>query len=320
MAMRRVVMEANYNPRVPTPPRRIDLIGVPLDLGAGRRGVDMGPSAIRIAGLSARITGLGHTVVDRGDVPVPIPETIPVTGERQRYIAEIAAVCRTLAELTFDAVSSERTPVCVGGDHSLAAGSVAGAARALRARGAELALIWVDAHADMNTPETSPSGNVHGMPLAACLGQGPEELVRIGGGASVRPENVVLIGIRDIDAREGDLVRKSGIQAFTMSDIDRRGIGPILAEVLAGLVRRTGGIHLSVDMDGLDPELVPGVGTPVLGGLSYREAHLLCEMVAETGKLVSLDLVELNPILDVRNHSAEVGAGLILSALGQRIL
>jgi arginase len=158
------------------------------------------------------------------------------------------------------------------------------------------------------------------MPLAACLGQGPEELVRIGGGASVRPENVVLIGIRNIDAVERDLVRKSGIQAFTMSDIDRRGIGPILDEVLKGLLRRTGGIHLSLDMDGLDPELVPGVGTPVLGGLSYREAHLLCEMVAETGKLVSLDLVELNPILDVRNHSAEVGAGLILSALGQRIL
>ncbi|HZN04850.1 MAG TPA: arginase [Candidatus Polarisedimenticolia bacterium] len=301
-------------------PRRIDLIGVPLDLGAGRRGVDMGPSAIRIAGLSAQLTELGHTVVDRGDVPVPIPETIPVTGERKRYIAEIAAVCRRLAEMTFDAVSSERTPVCVGGDHSLAAGSVAGAARALRGCGGELGLIWVDAHADMNTPETSPSGNVHGMPLAACLGQGPEELVRIGDGPSVRPENVALVGIRNIDACERDLVRKSGIKAYTMSDIDRRGVGPILDEILGGLIRRTKGIHLSIDMDGLDPDLVPGVGTPVLGGLSYREAHLLAEMVAESGRLVSLDLVELNPILDVRNHSAEVGAGLILSALGQRIL
>lgn len=280
----------------------------------------MGPSALRIAGVSAQLTGLGHTVVDRGDVPVPIPETIPVTGERKRYIAEIAAVCRRLAEMTCEAVSGERTPVCVGGDHSLAAGSVAGAARALRSRGGELGLVWVDAHADMNTPETSPSGNVHGMPLAACLGHGPEELVRIGEGASVRPENVALVGIRNIDAHERDLVRRSGIQAFTMSDIDRRGVGPILDEVLAGMLRRTKGIHLSVDMDGLDPELVPGVGTPVLGGLSYREAHLLCEMVAETGRLVSMDLVELNPILDVRNHSAEVGAGLILSALGQRIL
>ena len=301
-------------------PLRIDLIGVPLDLGAGRRGVDMGPSAIRIAGLSAHLAGLGHTVVDRGDVPVPIPETIPVTGERKRYIAEIAAVCRRLAALTFDAVSAERTPVCIGGDHSLAAGSVAGTARAVRARGGELGLVWVDAHADMNTPETSPSGNVHGMPLAACLGQGPEELVQIGEGASVRAENVALIGIRDLDRRERDQVRGSEVMAYTMSDIDRRGIGPILEEVLAGLERRTKGIHLSIDMDALDPEVVPGVGTPVLGGLSYREAHLLCEMVAESGRLVALDLVELNPILDVRNHSAEVGMGLVLSALGQRIL
>jgi len=300
--------------------RPIDLIGVPLDLGAGRRGVDMGPSAIRIAGLTARLTELGHTVVDRGDVRVPIPETIPVTGEKMRYIAEISAVCRTLAQLTHAAVAEGRIPVCLGGDHSLAAGSVAGSARALRERGESLGLIWVDAHADMNTPETSPSGNVHGMPLAACLGWGPAELVAIAGGASVQPENVALIGIRDLDARERDQVRRSGVLAYTMSDIDRRGMAPILDEVLANFARRTQGLHLSIDMDGLDPELVPGVGTPVLGGLSYREAHLLCEMVSEVGRLVSFDLVELNPILDVRNHSAEVGAGLVLSALGQRIL
>ena len=305
---------------MPGASRSIDLIGVPLDLGAGRRGVDMGPSAIRIAGLRARLADLGHLVADRGDVRVPIPETIPVTGERKRYIAEIAAVCRTLAEMTHEAAAAGRIPVCLGGDHSLAAGSVAGSARAVRARGGELGLIWVDAHADMNTPETSPSGNVHGMPLAACLGWGPSELVSIAGGASVKPENVALIGIRDLDVREGVQVRKSGVAAYTMSDIDRRGIGPILDEVLAGLARRTKGIHLSIDMDGLDPEVVPGVGTPVLGGLSYREAHLLCEMVAESGSLVALDLVELNPILDVRNHSAEIGLGLILSALGQRIL
>jgi arginase len=303
-----------------TASRPIDLIGVPLDLGAGRRGVDMGPSAVRIAGLSARLTDLGHTVVDRGDVRVPIPETIPVTGEKMRYIAEIAAVCRTLAQLTHAAVSEGRIPVCLGGDHSLAAGSVAGSARALRERGETLGLLWVDAHADMNTPETSPSGNVHGMPLAACLGWGPADLVSIAGGPSVQPENVVLIGIRDLDAREREQVQRSGVLAYTMSDIDRRGMGPILVEVLANLTRRTQGLHLSIDMDGLDPDLVPGVGTPVLGGLSYREAHLLCEMVAESGRLVSLDLVELNPILDVRNHSAEVGAGLVLSALGQRIL
>ena len=300
--------------------RSIDLIGVPLDLGAGRRGVDMGPSAIRIAGLTARLTELGHTVVDRGDVRVPIPETIPVTGEKMRYIAEISAVCRTLAQLTHAAAAEGRIPVSLGGDHSLAAGSVAGSARALRERGESLGLIWVDAHADMNTPETSPSGNVHGMPLAACLGWGPADLVAIAGGPSVRPENVALVGIRDLDARERDQVRRSGVRAYTMSDIDRRSMGPILDEVLADFARRTQGLHLSIDMDGLDPDLVPGVGTPVLGGLSYREAHLLCEMVAESGRLVSLDLVELNPILDVRNHSAEVGAGLVLSALGQRIL
>ncbi|HEV8200765.1 MAG TPA: arginase [Candidatus Polarisedimenticolia bacterium] len=300
--------------------RPIDLIGVPLDLGAGRRGVDMGPSAIRIAGLTARLTELGHTVVDRGDVRVPIPETIPVTGEKMRYIAEISAVCRTLAQLTHAAAAEGRIPVSLGGDHSLAAGSVAGSARALHERGESLGLLWVDAHADMNTPETSPSGNVHGMPLAACLGWGPADLVAIAGGPSVKPENVALVGIRDLDAREGDQVRRSGVRAYTMSDIDRRGMGPILDEVLADFARRTQGLHLSIDMDGLDPELVPGVGTPVLGGLSYREAHLLCEMVAESGRLVSLDLVELNPILDVRNHSAEIGAGLVLSALGQRIL
>jgi arginase len=300
--------------------RPIDLIGVPLDLGAGRRGVDMGPSAIRIAGLTARLTEMGHPVVDRGDVRVPIPEAIPVTGEKMRYIAEISAVCRTLAQLTHAAVSEGRIPVCLGGDHSLAAGSVAGSARALRERGESLGLVWVDAHADMNTPETSPSGNVHGMPLAACLGWGPADLVAIAGGPSVKPENVALVGIRDLDAREADQVRRSGILAYTMSDIDRRGMAPILDEVLANFARRTQGLHLSIDMDGLDPELVHGVGTPVLGGLSYREAHLLAEMVAESGRLVSLDLVELNPILDVRNHSAEIGAGLVLSALGQRIL
>jgi arginase len=301
-------------------PRSVDLIGVPLDLGAGRRGVDMGPSAVRLTGLTARIQALGHTVVDRGDVAVPIPETTPIGGERKRYAAEIAAVCREVARLAAAAVGAGRTPVCIGGDHSIAAGSVAGVAAALRSQGGELALLWIDAHADMNTPETSPSGNVHGMPLAACLGQGPEELVALAGGASVRPENVALIGIRNLDERERTLVRRSGVRAYTMSDIDRRGMGPIMIEALETLGARTAGLHLSLDLDGLDPEVAPGVGTPVRGGLSYREAHLLCEMVAESGRLVGLDLVELNPTLDVRNHSAEVGAELILSALGQRIL
>lgn len=307
-------------PGMPPTRRRTDLIGVPLDLGAGRRGVDMGPSAFRLTGLAGRIAALGGEVLDRGDVDVPIPETCVPGPERKRFILEIAAVCRTLAGLTEGSVGDGAVPVSLGGDHSLAAGSVAGAAAALRRRGGELGLIWVDAHADMNTPETTPSGNVHGMPLAACLGQGPDELVAIGGGASVRPENVALIGIRNLDEREKGLVRGSGVRAYTMSDLDRRGVGAVLDEVLSALRRTAAGVHLSLDLDGLDPEVAPGVGTPVRGGLSYREAHLLCEMVAEDGRLTSLDVVELNPTLDVRNHSAEVGAELILSALGQRIL
>jgi arginase len=301
--------------------RDVDLIGVPLDLGAGRRGVDMGPSAMRLTGLQVRLQSLGHTVVDRGDVPVPIPETTPVGGERQRYVREIAAVCREVRDRTRTSVREGRVPVCLGGDHSLAAGSVAGVASALRERSADLGLLWIDAHADMNTPETSPSGNVHGMPLAACLGQGPQELTALGGGASVRPENVALFGIRNLDDRERGLVHRSAVRAITMSDIDRRGVAAILEEILDDLTRRRiGALHLSIDLDGLDPDVAPGVGTPVLGGLSYREAHLVCEMVAESGLLSSVDLVELNPTLDVRNRSAEIAAGLILSALGQRIL
>jgi arginase len=197
---------------------------------------------------------------------------------------------------------------------------VAGAARAAAGAGGRIGLLWIDAHADMNTPATTPSGNVHGMPLAACLGQGPAELVAVGGGASVQAAHVALLGIRNLDEREKAQVRASGVLAFTMSDIDRRGVGPIMEEVLAGLAAADCGVHLSLDLDGLDPEVAPGVGTAVRGGLSYREAHLLCEMVADAGRLTSMDVVELNPILDVRNRSAEVGAELILSALGQRIL
>ena len=298
----------------------VDLIGVPLDLGAGRRGVDMGPSALRVTGLASRIRTMGREVVDRGDVPVPIPESCALGEESKRYVVEIATVCRTLANLTEESTTGQRIPVCLGGDHSLAAGSVAGVARALRRQGMELSLIWVDAHADMNTPETTPSGNIHGMPLAACLGHGPEELVEAGGGVSLQPENVALVGIRNLDEREKTLVRRSGVRAYTMTELDRRGLAAILAEVLEAFVAHAGGLHVSLDLDGLDPEVAPGVGTPVRGGLTYREAHLLCEMVADSGRLTSMDLVELNPTLDLRNRSAEVGAELILSALGQRIL
>lgn len=300
--------------------RPVDLVGVPLDLGAGRRGVDMGPSALRVTGLEGRLRALGHVVTDQGDVGVPIPESCDPGDPSQRFVAEIAAVCREVAARTEASVRGGRTPVCLGGDHSLAAGSVAGVARALRDRGERLGLIWVDAHADMNTPATTPSGNVHGMPLAVCLGQGPEALVALASGAYVRAEDTVLIGLRNLDDHERDLVRASGVRACTMAEVDRRGIGTLVEEVLQHLAAFTGGVHLSIDLDGLDPEVAPGVGTAVMGGLSYREAHLLCEMVADSGRLVSLDVVELNPTLDVRNRSAEVAAELILSALGQRIL
>ena len=303
-----------------TQQRQVDLIGIPLDLGAGRRGVDMGPSAFRLTGLANRITALGLQVADWGDVQVPLPENCSAGDGSKRFIMEISAVCLELAAVTAGCVGRRHIPVCLGGDHSLAAGSIAGVSRALRGRSETLGLIWVDAHADMNTPATSPSGNVHGMPLAAVLGHGPDELVAVGGGASVEPEDVVLIGIRNLDEREKALIKRSGVRAYTMSDVDRRGMGPIMEEVVDILSRTTQGIQLSLDLDGIDPEVTPGVGTPVMGGLSYREAHLMCEMIADTGMLVGMDVVELNPSLDLRNRSAEVGAELILSALGQRIL
>jgi len=301
-------------------PRQVDLIGIPLDLGAGRRGVDMGPSAFRLTGLTQRLEALGHRVIDHGDVAVPIPEERSPGDPRQRFITEIAAACRTLAGLAADSVKGGGIPISLGGDHSLAAGSIPGVARALRTRSETLSVIWVDAHADMNTPETSPSGNVHGMPLAACLGQGPDALVRIADGTCLPPDRVALIGIRNLDDRERTLVRNSGVRAYTMTDIDRHGIGAIMTEVLKDFTGPGQRIHLSLDLDGLDPDVAPGVGTPVRGGLTYREAHLLAEMIADTGRLAGMDVAELNPTLDVRNRSAEIGAQLILSALGQRIL
>ncbi|MFQ5768507.1 MAG: arginase, partial [Acidobacteriota bacterium] len=271
-------------------------------------------------GLAGRIRAMKRSVRDRGDVPVPIPELCSLGDRKSRYAAEIAAVCRKLADLTARAVASSRLPISLGGDHSLAVGSIAGVARVLDGRGEPPGVIWVDAHADMNTPQTSPSGNVHGMPLAACLGHGPPDLVAVGGGVHLRPENVVLMGIRNLDDREKTMVVNSGIRAYTMSDIDRRSLSSIMDDVLHQWAGEVAGIHLSLDLDGLDPEVAPGVGTPVRGGLSYREAHLLCEMVADSGKLLSMDLVELNPTLDLRNRTAEVGTELILSALGRRIL
>jgi arginase len=302
--------------------RSVDIIGVPLDLGGGRRGVDMGPSAFRIAGLDERITALGCSVVDRGDLQTPIPETQERRDERKKYIHDIATVCKKLYETSVVSLEGGALPLVLGGDHSLAAGSVAAAAQWARVRrNLPIGLLWIDAHGDMNTPATSPSGNVHGMPLAALLGPEPSELAQIGGWSpKVLPAHTVLLGVRNLDDREKAAVRESGVHVFTMKDIDRQGIASI-AELAVGLAGGgTAGIHVSFDLDACDPMIAPGVGTPVRGGLNYREAHMLMEIVADSGLLTSLDMVEVNPILDIQNTTAQLGVELVLSALGMEIL
>jgi arginase len=299
----------------------VHIIGVPLDLGAGRRGVDMGPSAVRIANIGERIAALGRTVVDKGDLPAPIPETKRPADKRKKYIRDIAKVCAKLHELTLKSLDAGAMPLVLGGDHSLAAGSVAASAAWLqRTASLPLGLIWVDAHGDMNTPETTTSGNVHGMPLAALLGNEPAELAAIGPSPSVLPEHTVLLGIRNLDEREKDRIRTSGVHVFTMRDIDRDGIAAIAERAIAVASAGTGGIHISLDMDVCDPAIAPGVGTPVKGGLDYREAHMVMELVADSRRLVALDLVEVNPTLDIRNATAEFATELALSALGKNIL
>lgn len=301
--------------------RPVQLIGVPLDLGGGRRGVDMGPSALRIAGLGPRIAALGRTVTDAGDVRIHAPETRDQGDPTQKYIVEIARVCRRLCRAASAVLAKGALPVVLGGDHSLAAGSVAAAAVDARRRGRPFGLLWVDAHADMNTPATTVSGNVHGMPLAALLGSEPAPLSGLGGfGPAVSPDRVALVGIRSLDRRERDLVRDSGVAVYTMSDIDRHGLNETMRLALGGLLRDDADLHVSFDLDVCDPAIAPGVGTPVRGGLSYREAHMLLELVAETGRLRALDLVEVNPTLDTNNATAQLAVELALSALGQRII
>jgi arginase len=299
----------------------IHIIGVPLDLGSGRRGVDMGPSALRIAGLDEAIARLGGAVTDKGDVPTPTPETRGAGDSRKKYIAEISSVCESLYRAACESLAAGALPLVLGGDHSIGAGSVAAAAAHARAHRRPLGLLWVDAHGDMNTPDSSGSGNVHGMPLAALLGNEPSELAGIGGFApKVLPERTVLIGIRNLDQREREHVQASGVRVFTMKDIDRHGIASVMEQALAAACSGNAHLHVSFDLDACDPAIAPGVGTPVKGGLDYREAHTLMEMVADSGRLGSLDLVEVNPILDTRNSTAILGAELALSALGQRIL
>lgn len=299
----------------------VHLIGVPLDLGGGRRGVDMGPSAVRIAGIADRLAALGHRVCDRGDILTPTPETREPGDPKKRYIHEIQAVCEALYAEALDTLTRGAFPIVIGGDHSLGAGSVAATATFARRGGHPLGLVWIDAHADMNTPATTVSGNVHGMPLAALLGEDPRELALIGGyEPKVLPEHTVLVGIRNLDEREKDEVRASGVHVFTMKDIDRQGAASIIEQAIQLAGRGTAGIHVSFDLDVCDPTIAPGVGTPVRGGLNYREAHMAMEILADSRRLLALDLVEVNPVLDVQNTTAVLAAELAASAMGQKIL
>ena len=304
------------------PTRRIRVTGVPLDMGASRRGVDMGPSAMRVAGLEARLESLGHQVTDGGNIRVEVAETRTSGDKNARYLAEIAETCTRTAEAVVKTLEEGMTPLVLGGDHSLAAGTVSGVAEFYRRQGQKIGLIWIDAHSDINTPETSPSGNVHGMPLAALLGLGPEPLGNIFGySPKVAAENTVLIGVRDIDAAERENIRRAGVaEVYTMRDIDERGMRTVMEEALRTAERGTAGYHVSLDMDWIDPEDAPGVGTPVRGGATYREAHLAMEILADHGRMLSFEMVEVNPVLDERNQTAELAVELALSAFGKKIL
>lgn len=302
-------------------PQTIAILGAPLDLGAGRRGVDMGPSAMRAAGLNARLEALGYRVEDLGNVAVEQQESAKVGSASARYLKPIAATCRELAGGVERALRQGRFPLVLGGDHSVAVGTVGGVAAHYRRRGQRPGVIWIDAHTDMNTPETSPSGNVHGMPLACLVGVGPRELTHLRGVApAVDPRCVVLVGIRDVDLDERPVVRESGVTVFTMRDIDERGMRAVMTDAIAIASRGAVGIHLSLDMDGIDPGEAPGVGTPVRGGISYREAHLAMEMLCDSRLLRSMEVVEVNPILDAANRTAQLAVELALSAMGKRIL
>ncbi|MCE9602903.1 MAG: arginase [Gemmatimonadetes bacterium] len=300
----------------------IRLIGVPMDLGASRRGVDMGPSAVRYTDLRDRLEKLGCQVEDTGNVPVPFREDAAKGAQRgARYLGAITEVCVEVANRTRSALEAGQIPIVLGGDHALAAGSIAGAAAHLAAKGSHLGAIWVDAHGDLNTPASSSSGNVHGMPLAALLGYGDKAMSGIAGVKSaLRGSDVALVGLRDLDGPERAHIKKWGLSAFSMRALDERGIHKVMEDAIAVATRGTAGIWVSFDMDVIDPSEAPGVGTAVPGGMTYREAHLAMEMLADSGKLVGLDMVEVNPVLDERNRTAEIACELILSAIGKRIL
>ncbi|MDE0892393.1 MAG: arginase [Planctomycetota bacterium] len=301
--------------------KKVAMLGVPMDLGGGRRGVDMGPSGIRIANLEARVRELGVEFEDRGNVAVGQPESLDPEDPRARFLKEIAVSCEELRDRVGVALEEGLFPLVIGGDHSIACGTVAGMSRHHHARGEKIGLIWFDAHADMNTPETTPSGNIHGMPLAACLGLGPGALVDLAATVPmVAPSNAVLVGVRSVDEEERRLVKEIGLKVFTMREIDMLGIHEVMKRAIAIASEGTAGFHLSFDLDGTDPSVAPGVGTPVSGGTTLRESHLVMEHVAASGKLIGLEMTEINPILDDGNQTARAAVELILSALGQTVL
>ena len=298
----------------------IDLIGVPMDLGANRRGVDMGPSALRYAGVAAALTRMGHRVRETGDVAVALPEQGRVGDPSARYAREIARTCRRLADRVARSVRERRVPLVVGGDHSIAIGTAVGLAEG----GCRFGLLWVDAHADINTPQTSPSGNVHGMALAAMLGLEPAGMMEPALSCRARPpasaDRVAIVAVRDVDPGERLTLRETGIAVYTMAEIDRRGAAAVIDAALEHLLARCDGLYVSFDLDALDPAVAPGVGTPKEGGLTYREGHLILETVAQTGALRAFEVVEINPILDVANRTAQIACELIGSAFGASVL
>jgi arginase len=299
----------------------IAIIGAPMDLGAGRRGVDMGPSALRVAGLNEKLRALGYAVEDLGNVTVDQPEAAPSGPPNAHYLPQIAHTCARLAEMVEQAADEGRVPLVLGGDHSVAMGTVAGMSRHFHKRERKLGLIWIDAHPDMNTPETTPSGNVHGMPLACLIGLGPPELSHLAGySPAVEPGAVALIGLRSVDDLERLNVRGTGVHAFTMRDIDERGMRAVIQEAVHFVTLGTAGFHLSFDMDAVDPSEAPGVGTPVHGGITYREAHLAMETLCDSKLLTSMEVVEVNPVMDEANRTALLGVELVMSAMGKRIL
>jgi len=292
-----------------------------MDLGADRRGVDMGPSALRIADIDEKLIALGYTVVDEGDIEVRVPEVLSVGDPHLKYLPEITSACDKLARKVKRVLNQGAFPLVLGGDHSMAIGTIAGVSGYCKSAKKRLGVIWIDAHSDINIPQTSPSGNIHGMPVAALIGLGSPELAAVGGDfQKLDPTNVVMIGLRSVDEGERRLIRENGITAYTMYEVDRLGVHGVLEKTLDYLCERCDHIHVSFDLDSVDPSVAMGVGTPVPGGLTYREAHLIMELIAERGALSSLEVAEVNPILDNVNRSAQFAADLVASAMGKRIL